>query len=57
MPGSYELVLREGVPDDVLTYVDGALLIDLRYELVLPAKVRAAWDGVVTSGRAEEVAS
>ncbi len=25
----YELVLREGGPDDVLAYVDGALLVDL----------------------------
>lgn len=36
----YEIVLREGTPQDVLTYIDGALLIDLWDELVLPHAVR-----------------
>ncbi len=44
----YERVLREGGPFDVLAYVDGALLVDLWDELVLPRGVRAAWHGVVT---------
>lgn len=52
----YELVLREGGPDDVLAYVDGALLVDLWDDLVLPGKVCAAWAGAVTSWRGEEVA-
>ena len=39
----YEIVLREGGPEDVLTYVDGALLVDLWDELVIPRDVRAAW--------------
>lgn len=39
----YEIVLREGGPDDVLTYIDGALLIDLWEQLVLPRDIRAAW--------------
>jgi transcriptional regulator with XRE-family HTH domain len=39
----YEMVLREGTADDVLRYVDGALLVDLWDELVLPAYVRSAW--------------
>ncbi|MEO6083340.1 MAG: helix-turn-helix transcriptional regulator [Umezawaea sp.] len=39
----YEMVLREGGPEDVLTYVDGALLVDLWDELVIPRDVRAAW--------------
>lgn len=43
----YELVLREGRPSDILSYVDGALLIDLWDELVLPVAVRAAWNDVV----------
>lgn len=43
----YEIVLREGRPDDLLTYVDGLLLMDLWDELVLPAGVRAAWSPVV----------
>ncbi len=44
----YEIVLREGGPDDILTYIDGVLLIDLWDELVLPRAVRAAWTAVVT---------
>jgi hypothetical protein len=32
----YELVLREGSPANVLTYIDGALLVDLWPDIVLP---------------------
>ena len=53
----YELVLREGGPDDVLAYIDGALLVDLWDELVLPATVRQAWESVVTGHGTEQVAS
>jgi transcriptional regulator with XRE-family HTH domain len=52
---AYEIVLREGTPDDVLTYIDGALLVDLWDTLVLPRDVRAAWSDVVNS-TLEEVA-
>jgi transcriptional regulator with XRE-family HTH domain len=45
----YEIVLREGTPADVLTYIDGALLIDLWDTLVLPRDVRTAWSEVVDS--------
>jgi hypothetical protein len=45
----YEIVLREGTPDDVSTYLDGALLVDLWDSLVLPRDVRAAWSEVVDS--------
>lgn len=48
----YEIVLREGGPDDVLAYIDGVLLVDLWGELVLPRGVRAAWQHVVQAGRA-----
>jgi hypothetical protein len=44
---SYEIVLREGVPDDVLRYVDGVLLIDIWDELVLPRYVPLAWDPLI----------
>lgn len=47
----YEIVLREGRAEDVLAYVDGALLVDLWPELVLPRSVRAAWDPVITERR------
>ena len=53
---AYEIVLREGGPDDVLAYVDGALLADMWDELVLPAAVRAAWNAVVTGVPDEQVA-
>lgn len=43
----YESVLREGTADDVLTYVDGTLLVDLWPELVLPRDLRAAWSPVI----------
>ena len=43
----YEIVLREGLPADILAYIDGALLIDLWSEVVVPAEIRAAWDQVV----------
>lgn len=47
----YEIVLREGGPEDVLAYVDGVLLIDLWDELVLPREVRAAWSDLVRGAR------
>lgn len=43
----YEIVLREGMPDDLLHYIDGALLVDLWAELVLPREIRTAWQPVV----------
>ena len=43
----YEIVLREGRPEDMLALVDGVLLVDLWDELVLPPAIREAW-GVVT---------
>lgn len=45
----YEIVLREGAPADLLQYVDGALLVDLWPELVLPRDLRAAWQPVIDS--------
>lgn len=39
----YEIVLREGDGTDIERYVDGALLVDLWVDLVLPADLRAAW--------------
>jgi len=43
----YEIVLREGGPDDVQSYIDGVLLTDLWDELVLPRATRSAWQDVV----------
>lgn len=43
----YEVVLREGTPDDIRSIIDGALLVDLWDDLVLPRAVRTAWDPVI----------
>jgi hypothetical protein len=51
----YEVVLQEGRPTDILAYVDGALLLDLWGELVLPRAVRSAWSPVTQASY--EVAS
>lgn len=45
----YEIVLQEGQPEDILAYIDGALLADLWDELVLPRNVRSAWELLVRS--------
>ena len=39
----YEVVLREGMPADISRCVDGALLIDLWPDVVIPRDIRAAW--------------
>lgn len=43
----YEIALREGDPQELLSYVDGALLVDLWADLVVPRAVRQAWSPVV----------
>lgn len=43
----YEIVLREGMPADILRVIDGALLVDVWPEIVLPREVRDAWRDVV----------
>jgi transcriptional regulator with XRE-family HTH domain len=45
----YEIVLQEGTPADILAYVDGALLVDLWQDLVLPRAVRSAWAPLISS--------
>jgi hypothetical protein len=44
----YEIVLQEGAPADILTYVDGVLLIDLWEDLVLPRGIRSAWAPLIS---------
>jgi len=41
------VVLREGTPTDIDTYVDGALLVDVWDDLVLPTDIRRAWRDVI----------
>ena len=50
----YEIVLREGEPADLLAVVDGALLVDVWDELVLPAVIRTGWEPIIAAyGEAE----
>jgi transcriptional regulator with XRE-family HTH domain len=44
----YEIVLQEGTPADILAYVDGALLVDLWGDLVLPRTVRSGWGPLIS---------
>jgi hypothetical protein len=49
----YEIVLREGGPTDILTYVDGVLLAELWPDLVLPQEVRAMWTALMDRAMTE----
>ncbi|HMS88613.1 MAG TPA: helix-turn-helix transcriptional regulator [Acidimicrobiales bacterium] len=44
---AYEAVLREGRPEDIASIVDGALLVDLWDDLVLPRRLRTAWQPLI----------
>jgi len=48
---AYELVLREGTPDDIAAVVDGALLVDAWDDLILPAELRQAWQHLIDRAR------
>lgn len=48
---AYELVLREGQPDDIRSILDGALLIDAWPNLVVPAELRQAWQPIIDGSR------
>ena len=52
---AYEIVVQEGRPADILTYVDGVLLADLWDGLVLPRAVRTAWSPVIAASRPADV--
>lgn len=47
----YEIVLREGTGQDISNYVDGALLVDLWPDLILPAPLRHAWQPLIDTVR------
>lgn len=48
---TYEEALREGRPVDIESVVDGALLVDLWDELVLPRRLRAEWQHLIDEAR------
>lgn len=43
----YELLLRRGTPEELMDWVDGALLVDLWGDLRIPLAVRGAWQPAV----------
>ena len=43
----YEIVLREGRPQDLEAIIDGLLLSEAWPELVVPRRVRSAWDPLI----------
>ncbi len=47
----YEIVLREGSGQDICDYIDGALLVDLWPDLVLPAQLRREWQPLIDTIR------
>lgn len=44
---AYEMVLREGGPDDIERIVDGVLLCEAWADLVLPRELRNAWQALI----------
>lgn len=44
---AYEIVLREGTPDDIGGVVDGVLLCEAWSDLVLPAAARGEWESTI----------
>jgi transcriptional regulator with XRE-family HTH domain len=43
----YEMLLRNGLPDELMDWIDGALLVDIWDELKLPKPIRRAWQPVL----------
>lgn len=39
----YEMLLRNGLPDELMDWIDDALLVDIWDELRLPKPIRSAW--------------
>jgi hypothetical protein len=44
---AYELLIRRGLPQQMIRWMDGGLLVDLWSELDLPEPVRAAWEPTI----------
>lgn len=47
----YRMVLAEGLPEDILQIVDGALLVDEWPEMHLSAAIRDAWQPLIDGAR------
>ena len=51
---AYEVILREGRVIDIERFIDGALLVDVWDDLVLPRALRAAWEPTIVAARSVE---
>lgn len=43
----YRMVLAEGLPDDILQFIDGTLLVDAWPDILLPSAIRQAWQPLI----------
>jgi transcriptional regulator with XRE-family HTH domain len=48
---AYEVLLAEGLPEDIERHVDGALLVNIWDDLFLPRHVKTAWQPLIDSVR------
>ena len=48
---AYEILIRRGLPQQMIRWLDGALLVDLWDELDLPDSVRMAWLPAIATAR------
>jgi hypothetical protein len=53
---AYEIVLREGAPDDIREHVDCVLLAELWPDLVLPSRLRSAWQPLIDAAHGRPAA-
>lgn len=53
---AYEIVLREGGPDDIERVVDGVLLCEAWPDLVLPSELRSAWQPLIDEAVGRDLA-
>jgi hypothetical protein len=49
----YELLLREGAPEDFERWVDGALLVDAWADVIVPRAIRQVWQPVMEAATRE----
>ena len=49
----YEIVLTEGLPEDIESIVDGGLLVDLWDDLYLRKDIRRAWQPLIDKARGD----
>ena len=43
----YEVVLQEGLPEDFLRYIDGALLVDVWPDMFVPREIHDQWQPLI----------